>query len=249
MSPIQPSKKNQRSTLKNLLVMDLKLEVPANESIVEQLINGLYDASQVQKAVGGIYNQHDLTHKEFFESLHGLHNALDRISRQTAALSDNLRKVRLRLQEIPREWQTYLDTLDPSFYSQHQPTEWQHFHQSRFLRVASALKELEPNEQRATAKLLVNIVAMAIESASSPGKGGAKKQGRYYIAGIQCLKKHFQAALPTAKVSSKESSKFWCYVSIWLNHCENKDISDPTRHIKNSIQDLDSWKTLPLSSP
>jgi hypothetical protein len=230
------------SELQRILAIELKEE---NEHALLLLAYGLQDASNVQKQVGHMYHNSGVRNKEFREILERLSSALNKVAKQTADLAGNQSRIRQKLNKLrPAGWLSYFDTLDKQFYNKYEETLYDH--DSQFEHLALNLETMPAEQRIATAHELAELVNLAIEDLTTPGRGNARQSARHYIAGIQTLMKWFSETYPDSPISSKRETKFWKYSQIWLNSCEEENFSDCERHIKNAIENLKGWKKLHL---
>ncbi|RAS54416.1 hypothetical protein DET48_1513 [Vibrio diazotrophicus] len=70
------------------------------------------------------------------------------------------------------------------------------------------------------------------------GRGGARREARQNIPGIERLAEYFREACPDRQISADSKSLFYEYVIFWLNHIVELEIEEPDRHIKNAIDEM-----------
>ncbi|MGJ7456965.1 hypothetical protein [Halomonas sp. RA08-2] len=203
------------------------------------LVIGLADATGYHRAVGAIHDPGS-TFKALREVLATLATRLAMVAKGTG--TQNARRIELALAKIPHDTLRLMDTIDPAFYRSmpHAPGN------SRFSRAALSLTDAPDEAQKALAGQLGGILATFIEDMQAPGAGGARRDARRYIKGIQKLAECFQEALPYHALSDREDTPFYRYVAFWLVECVEWKGAEPKRHIQNALADLERWQKVTL---
>jgi len=210
---------------------------------MQALIAGLDDARIYQSSLQGMHD-HGSSHKEFKEAATRLHNALAKLARGTAGTDTNLTNAKTYASIIPKNYRTLLDQQDRDFYfSEPWPPG-----STRFEAAIDGLRAMPSTKQQARAERLRGIVESLIDDLAAPGKGGARKEAKRCILGIQCLMQHFREALPDNPITSKTDSLFYRYVVIWMEFAGYGTDQKPTpeRHIQNAIDLLGDSKKVSL---
>lgn len=213
---------------------------------IQALLHGIEDAGRYQRSLKGIYD-HGASHKEFREAVTRLHNALAKLARGTAGKDTNLTNAKHYLSMIPKDYRTLFDQQDRDFYfSEPWPPG-----STRFEAAIDGLRAMPSTEQQARAERLRGIVESLIDDLATPGKGGARKEAKRCIMGIQCLMRHFSEALPDNPITPKTDSLFYRYVVVWMEFANYAVDQKPTpeRHIQNAIANLGNLKNSPFNVP
>lgn len=217
-----------------------------DETILVKLTCGLEDALHYQQQVGAIYvpaikkgdGVEYVTTKEINTDFTQLQTALNKLLSKSGDDSKAYRRLSEIFSHIPIELRHYLDSV----YSVVNGTELETYtpHQSACERIAGYLSTMNEGIRDKPVKALRNAVESVLQNISTPGKGGARKEAKRYIAGIACLARHFSEALPSRSISSEQYSIFHNYVVFWLQNYVLVDINSAERHIQNTIESGES---------
>lgn len=194
---------------------------------LELLVFGLEDAARYHRQVSDIHAP-GITFKAMREAVASLQGALTKIANGKASPMA-LSQVRKFLTTAPPKQLQWVDVAASQPYGSFAP------------RVAALVEHPDAG----AANELLEYLAAFRDAMATPGPGGARKQARRYLMGIQKLAQHFQEALPAHKVSANENSIFYRYAAHWLKHYAMLDAS-PERHISNALEDISHWGKVSL---
>lgn len=89
------------------------------------------------------------------------------------------------------------------------------------------------------AERIEKTITLAQNDINKPGKGGAKRQGKEYIAAIEMLARYFSETFPALNLSQSKNSIFYKYVDIWFSYINKTEKQDISRHIANALNRSD----------
>ncbi|MGP9533120.1 MULTISPECIES: hypothetical protein [unclassified Halomonas] len=210
-----------------------------NAHTLHLLTIGLADATGYHHAVGGIHDP-GCTFKALREVLATLSTRLAMVAKGTG--TQNAQRIERALAKIPDDTLRLMDTIDPVFYR----SMTHKYKESSFRRAALTLTDNPDDVQKALAEQLKGIVLTFLGDMKTPGSGGAKRDARRYIKGIQKLAEWFREALPEHALSDREDTLFYRYVAFWLIECVEWKGTEPKRHIQNALADLERWQKVTL---
>lgn len=199
---------------------------------LKTLYYGLSDASGVHESVGGIYDA-GTTVREMRDALTSLVKALFKIEQGKGSLDVAQASIAKAVALIPPEYLHALDTVTPALFDLPPLDE----EKSNFEVIALSLSDISEPERKLRAQDLQGAVSVFLQDIKTPGKGGARRDARHYVAGIMKLADWFSEALPDHAISANENSVFYRYAAWWLENREGMK-TDPKRHIKGAVLEL-----------
>ena len=202
-----------------------------DRAILNTLYDGLIGATSSNSALQGNYIKG--TFKDAKEGISRLDKALQKLIDKRGQQEKALESINAAIRDLKRftpeifsELDAYLGNLRDDF-----PED---IEKSVFERVAERLEENDVT-------LLKETTNKALDNLKATGKGGAKKDARKYIAGLQDLMNTFESTLPDWAIYGQNNSLFMGYARYWLQHFTESNVTQPERHIMNALEDRKHW--------
>ena len=191
----------------------------------------LQDASAYQQQLGDLYSP-GIGFTAFIDELTRMKNAFIKLQEKRGTPEAAHRTIKRTLSNIPDRALLEISLFMPGVYWDSEGK-----FKAAALSVASGdHSQLDKATQAATD---------ALNDFKQVGKGGARKDARIYIPGIQKLAQHFNEILPGYNISPAPDSYFFKFVMYWLEY-EIGVYKEPDRrrHIQNAIEDFEQRKIL-----
>lgn len=202
-----------------------------DRAILNTLYDGLIGAASRNSALYGCYIKGSF--KDAKEGISRLDKALQKLIDKRGQQEKALESINAAIRDLKRFTPEIFTELDAYLVSVHEEFP-EDIEKSVFERVAERLEESDVT-------LLKETTKKALDNLKATGKGGAKKDARRYIAGLQDLMITFESTLPDWAIYGQNNSLFMGYARYWLQHFTESNVTQPERHIMNALEDRKHW--------